>query len=72
MMRDNALAASGLLNRKVGDESVRPYQPEGLWKMNFDAYVQDSGDKLYRRSFYTIWRRTIPNPTLATFDQPER
>lgn len=72
MMRDNALAASGLLNRKVGGESVRPYQPDGLWKMNFDAYVQDSGDKLYRRSFYTIWRRTIPNPTLATFDQPER
>lgn len=72
MMRDNALTASGLLNRKVGGESVRPYQPDGLWKMNFDAYVQDTGDKLYRRSFYTIWRRTIPNPTLATFDQPER
>ncbi len=72
MMRDNVLAASGLLNRKIGGESVRPYQPDGLWKMNFDAYVQDTGDKLYRRSFYTIWRRTIPNPTLATFDQPER
>jgi len=72
MMRDNALAASGLLNEKVGGQSVRPYQPDGLWKMNFDAYVQDTGDKLYRRSFYTIWRRTIPNPTLATFDQPER
>lgn len=72
MMRDNALTASDLLNAEVGGESVRPYQPEGLWKMNFDAYVQDSGDKLYRRSFYTIWRRTIPNPTLATFDQPER
>lgn len=72
MMRDNALTASGLLNREIGGESVRPYQPDGLWKMNFDAYVQDAGDKLYRRSFYTIWRRTIPNPTLATFDQPER
>lgn len=72
MMRDNALVASGLFNPKVGGESVRPYQPDGLWKMNFDAYVQDTGDKLYRRSFYTIWRRTIPNPTLATFDQPER
>lgn len=72
MMRDNALVASGLLNPQVGGESVRPYQPEGLWKMNFDAYVQDTGDKLYRRSFYTIWRRTIPNPTLSTFDQPER
>lgn len=72
MIRDNALAASGLLNRQVGGESVYPYQPDGLWKMNFDPYVQDQGSKLYRRSFYTIWRRTIPNPTLATFDQPER
>ena len=72
MMRDNALYASGLLNRKVGGESAYPYQPEGLWAMNFDPYIQDSGDKLYRRSLYTIWRRTIPNPTLATFDQPER
>ncbi|MEM8525770.1 MAG: DUF1553 domain-containing protein [Bacteroidota bacterium] len=72
MIRDNALAASGLLNKKVGGESVYPYQPEGLWAMNFDPYPQDTGDKLYRRSFYTMWRRTIPNPTLSTFDQPER
>lgn len=72
MMRDNALAASGLLNRKIGEESVRPYQPEGLWKMNSNTYVPDTGDKLYRRSLYTLWKRTVPNPTLATFDQPER
>ena len=72
MIRDNALAASGLLNDKVGGESVYSYQPEGLWAMNFDPYPQDTGDKLYRRSLYTIWRRTIPNPTLSTFDQPER
>lgn len=72
MIRDNALAASGLLNSEIGGESVYPYQPEGLWSMNFDPYIQDQGDKLYRRSFYTLWRRTIPNPTLATFDQPER
>lgn len=72
MIRDNALAASGLLNPKVGGESVKPYQPAGLWSMNFDPYVQDSGANLYRRSFYTYWRRTIPNPTLSTFDQPER
>ncbi|MFY0653906.1 MAG: DUF1553 domain-containing protein [Cyclobacteriaceae bacterium] len=72
MMRDNALAASGLLNRKIGGPSVKPYQPSGLWKMNGGKYVQDSGDKLYRRSIYTIWKRTVPNPTLATFDQPER
>ncbi|MEM6320186.1 MAG: DUF1553 domain-containing protein [Bacteroidota bacterium] len=72
MLRDNALAASGLLNRQVGGESVYPYQPEGLWAMNFDPYPQDTGEKLYRRSLYTMWRRTIPNPTLATFDQPDR
>ena len=72
MLRDNALAASGLINLKIGGESVKPYQPDGLWAMNFDPYVQDEGDALYRRSLYTYWRRTIPNPTLSTFDQPER
>ncbi len=72
MIRDNALFASGLFNDKIGGESVRPYQPEGLWKTNNDVYVQDTGDKLYRRSLYTIWKRTVPHPTLATFDQPER
>ena len=72
MMRDNALAASGLLNRKIGGESVRSYQPDGLWKMNNNTYVQDTGDKLYRRSLYTLWKRTVPNPTLQTFDQPTR
>lgn len=72
MMRDNALAASGLLNRQIGGESVRSYQPDGLWKMNNNTYVQDKGDKLYRRSLYTLWKRTVPNPTLSTFDQPSR
>ncbi|MEM8896470.1 MAG: DUF1553 domain-containing protein [Bacteroidota bacterium] len=72
MMRDNALAASGLLIPDLGGESVKPYQPEGLWALNFDPYEQDHGTNLYRRSMYTIWRRTVPNPTLATFDQPER
>lgn len=72
MIRDNALAASGLLNKEVGGESVYPYQPEGLWALNFDPYPQDTGAKLYRRSLYTMWRRTNPNPTLSTFDQPNR
>lgn len=72
MMRDNALAASGLLNKKIGGESVYPYQPDGLWAMNTGTYKQDKGDKLYRRSLYTIWKRTVPNPTLSTFDQPDR
>ena len=72
MIRDNALSASGLINKKIGGESVYPYQPEGLWAMNFDPYPQDSGDKLYRRSLYTMWRRSNPNPTLSIFDQPDR
>jgi len=72
MMRDNALAVSDLLNKELGGESVRPYQPEGLWSMNTGKYVQDKGDKLYRRSLYTLWKRTVPNPTLYTFDQPDR
>lgn len=72
MIRDNALFASGLLNDKIGGESVYPYQPDGLWSMNTGKYIQDKGDNLYRRSLYTIWKRTVPNPTLFTFDQPDR
>ncbi|MEM9829015.1 MAG: DUF1553 domain-containing protein [Bacteroidota bacterium] len=72
MIRDNALAASGLLNKKIGGKSVKPYQPEGLWKMNGGEYTEDTGDDLYRRSLYTLWKRSVPNPTQATFDQPER
>ncbi|RRQ47997.1 DUF1553 domain-containing protein [Maribacter algicola] len=72
MLRDNALAASGLLNRKIGGPSVRPYQPEGLWKINNAEYTEDTGDKLYRRSLYTIWKRSVPHPTIATFDAPDR
>ncbi|MFD2587357.1 DUF1553 domain-containing protein [Croceitalea marina] len=72
MLRDNALKASGLLNEEIGGESVKPYQPTGLWKVNGAEYQQDSGEKLYRRSMYTIWKRSVPNPTLATFDAPTR
>jgi len=72
MIRDNSLAASGLLNKEIGGKSVKPYQSEGLWKMNGGEYTQDEGDMLYRRSLYTLWKRTVPNPTQATFDQPER
>ena len=72
MLRDNALYASGLLNEKIGGESVKPYQPEGLWEVNGDTYEQDGVEGLYRRSMYTIWKRTIPNPTIATFDAPTR
>lgn len=72
MLRDNVLASSGLLNRTIGGESVSPYQPEGLWLVNGARYQVDSGNKLYRRSIYTIWKRSVPHPTLATFDSPAR
>ena len=72
MLRDNALFASGILNKKIGGESVSPYQPPGLWLVNGDVYKPSSGEDLFRRSMYTIWKRTVPHPTLATFDAPTR
>ncbi|WP_170864402.1 DUF1553 domain-containing protein [Fodinibius roseus] len=77
MIRDNALAASGLLVEKVGGPSVKPYQPEGLWKektsgRHLTEYIQDHGDSLYRRSLYTFWKRTSPPPFMTTFDTPSR
>ena len=72
MIRDNALVASGLLNKKLGGKSVYPYQPEGLWEINGTKYNQDSTDQVYRRSLYIVLKRTVPNPTLANFDGPSR
>ncbi len=73
MIRDQALAACGLLTVTIGGPSVKPYQPPGLWKELFSgSYVQDHGDKLYRRSVYTFWKRTIPPPTMTTFDADAR
>ena len=78
MVRDNALAASGLLVNQVGGPSVKPYQPPGLWieKGNFSQfllhYKQDEGEALYRRSLYTFIRRTSPPPTMLVFDAPDR
>jgi hypothetical protein len=79
MVRDNALAASGLLNGEIGGRSVSPYQPKGLWEemafgdvFSAQAYVQSAGKDLYRRSMYTFWKRTVPPPSLATFDAPDR
>ena len=71
-VRDNALAASGLLSRKLGGPSVKPYQPEGLWDVNRAVYEQNHGENLYRRSLYTFWRRTNPPPSMNTFDAPSR
>ncbi|MEM6347013.1 MAG: DUF1553 domain-containing protein [Bacteroidota bacterium] len=78
MIRDNALAASGLLNRKIGGESVKPYQPKGLWieKGSFSHvllnYKEDTGEDLYRRGMYTFIRRTSPPPSMSAFDAPDR
>ncbi|TAD84704.1 MAG: DUF1553 domain-containing protein [Bacteroidetes bacterium] len=72
MIRDNALTASDLLNKKIGGISVKPYQPEGLWEINNSTYKADSGDAVYRRSLYIIVKRSVPNPTLSTFDATSR
>ena len=72
MMRDNALASSELLVKKIGGKSVKPYQPNGLWKINGATYQRDAGEKLYRRSLYTFWKRTVPLPSQGIFDAPAR
>ena len=78
MIRDNALAASGLLVRTVGGPSVKPYQPPGLWieKGTFSAklltYEADKGEGLYRRSLYTFVKRTSPPPSMIAFDATDR
>ncbi|MEX2368071.1 MAG: DUF1553 domain-containing protein [Balneolaceae bacterium] len=77
MIRDNALVASGLLVRKIGGPSVKPYQPDGLWAettsgRHLTEYIPDEGDSLYRRSLYTFWKRTSPPPGMTTFDAAMR
>jgi hypothetical protein len=72
MIRDNALLASGLLSAKIGGKSVKPYQPEGLWRVNGGTYLEDTGENLYRRSMYTFWKRSVPHPTTHIFDAPDR
>lgn len=72
MIRDNALTASGLINNKIGGPSIKPYQPDGLWQINSANYVADSGETVYRRSLYIVAKRSVPNPTLATFDATSR
>jgi hypothetical protein len=79
IVRDNALAISGLLNDKIGGPSVYPYQPAGLWEeMAFgqgfsgQTYTPSSGPDLYRRGMYTVWKRTVPPPSLTIFDAPDR
>ena len=75
LIRDNALAASGLLVRDIGGPAVKPYQPDGMWMelaggANQGPYVIGSGNDLYRRSLYTVRKRTVPHATMSTFDAP--
>jgi hypothetical protein len=75
MLRDAALAESGLLVRKLGGPPVKPSQPPGLWRGQnafLPEYVPDKGEGLHRRSLYTFWRRTSPPPNMLTFDVPSR
>jgi hypothetical protein len=76
IIRDQALAASGLLVPQLGGPSVRPYQPPGLWEaVSYGAeqsYIQDHGPALYRRSLYTHWKRQAPPPAMLSFDAPTR
>ncbi|HYE30251.1 MAG TPA: DUF1553 domain-containing protein [Methylomirabilota bacterium] len=78
MIRDYALAASGLLTRKIGGPSVKPYQPEGVWEMvamkesDTSKYTRDTGEKLYRRSLYTFWKRSAPPAMMDVLNAPSR
>jgi len=81
LVRDQALAVSGLLVRRVGGPSVNPYTPGDLWRevshygsspATAQTFVQDHGEKLYRRSLYTYWKRTAPPPNMMAFDAPNR
>jgi hypothetical protein len=79
IIRDNALAISGLLDQRIGGPSVTPYQPPGLWEAirhpsaaTAMEYVQSHGQDLYRRGMYTFWKRALPHPSLTAFDAPSR
>ncbi len=78
VVRDSALAASGLLVTKLGGPPVKPYQPAGVWEItsmvssNTRNYKQDAGESLYRRSLYTLWKRQAPPASMDIFDGPTR
>ncbi|MGH9657628.1 MAG: DUF1553 domain-containing protein, partial [Bryobacteraceae bacterium] len=74
VVRDQALAISGLLVENIGGPSVKPYQPAGLWKelSGGQDYKQDRGENLYRRSLYTFWKRTVAPPSMNLFDSALR
>ena len=77
MVRDHALAVSGLLVRRIGGPSVKPYQPDGVWEAvsmggNTNKYQRDKGQNLYRRSMYWFWKRTAPPASMDIFNAPSR
>ncbi|MCC2670924.1 MAG: Planctomycete cytochrome [Armatimonadetes bacterium] len=75
MVRDQALALSGLLSRKLYGPSVYPPQPEGIWQAAFNgqrSWPTSTGEDRYRRGIYTFWRRTAPYPAMSAFDVPSR
>jgi hypothetical protein len=78
LVRDYALAASGLLSPQIGGPSVKPYQPEGVWEAvamlgsNTRFYKHDEGDGIYRRSVYTFWKRSAPPAAMDIFNAPTR
>jgi hypothetical protein len=76
-IRDQALALGGLMAGRVGGPSVKPYHPPGLYEQvvagsSANTYEQDHGESLYRRTLYTYWKRSVPNPSLLMFDMPFR
>ncbi len=75
MIRDNALATSGLLSRQIGGPTVMPYQPGGVWRAvgrNAPKWDEDRGPDRYRRGLYVVVRRAAPYPSFVTFDAPDR
>ena len=77
MIRDQALAVSGLLVEQLGGPSVKPYHPSGLYEQivnssGANTYIQDHGNDLHRRTIYTYWKRSVPNPAMLVFDVPFR
>jgi hypothetical protein len=77
-VKDLVLSSSGLMNYEIGGPSIKPYQPKGIWESSTSGrgqlarYIQDHDDKLYRRGMYTFIKRTVPPPSMLTFDASNR